>query len=444
MNKNFKYLFWFSLSVKLFVALVVPLALDEYYYSIWGQNPRLSYFDHPPMVGWLMMLGQAFSFIKLEAIRWPFIIMTHATLYIWYLIIKEHFSQVQKQLFMWVALLNPLWGWGVFIATPDIPLIFFWSLGLYFVNQILARPSPTNYFGLGAALGLGFLSKYVIVLFPVCLFVFIAAKKCWHLLFSWKTIVTLLVGLFFCTPVIYWNLNHDWASFNFQWKHGMSSENWQWKWPIEYLIGIILVTFPTLFIFFIVNSRKQTKTLLFIFSIIPLVFFLYSSFKGRVEANWPIVAYPSLFSLALFELNQKRIRWVKLTLIIWGTFLILALLLPLYVHQLNQPEKIRLFEAKKYDVLVDFMRTKNNVFTDNYQSASYASHKLDRLVCKLPLYGRKDFFNYLESCNNFPDSFYYIVETWAGPQIKQDLPLYEIVGEEKINKNYKALEVRKR
>jgi 4-amino-4-deoxy-L-arabinose transferase-like glycosyltransferase len=50
-----------SLAIKIVLAILIPLSLDESYYWVWGQNPQLSYYDHPPMVGWLFFLGRGFD-----------------------------------------------------------------------------------------------------------------------------------------------------------------------------------------------------------------------------------------------------------------------------------------------------------------------------------------------------------------------------------------------
>jgi hypothetical protein len=58
MTQSLRSLFWGSLFLKLILALIVPLALDEYYYFLWGNQLSLSYYDHPPLVGWLMFFSQ--------------------------------------------------------------------------------------------------------------------------------------------------------------------------------------------------------------------------------------------------------------------------------------------------------------------------------------------------------------------------------------------------
>ena len=44
---------------KLAVARCFPLIGDEAYYWLWSRRPALGYFDHPPMVAWLITLSTA-------------------------------------------------------------------------------------------------------------------------------------------------------------------------------------------------------------------------------------------------------------------------------------------------------------------------------------------------------------------------------------------------
>ena len=36
--------------------LNLPFTGDEAYFLVWGQKPALGYYDHPPMVGWMLAL----------------------------------------------------------------------------------------------------------------------------------------------------------------------------------------------------------------------------------------------------------------------------------------------------------------------------------------------------------------------------------------------------
>jgi dolichol-phosphate mannosyltransferase len=49
-----------SFSLRFFSVLVVDLSPQEAYYWNYAVHPALSYFDHPPMVAWVIRAGQFF------------------------------------------------------------------------------------------------------------------------------------------------------------------------------------------------------------------------------------------------------------------------------------------------------------------------------------------------------------------------------------------------
>src|SRR3990172_3495602 len=44
------------LGFKLWLAAVFPFTGDEAYFTLWGAEPDLGFYDHPPMIGWLLAL----------------------------------------------------------------------------------------------------------------------------------------------------------------------------------------------------------------------------------------------------------------------------------------------------------------------------------------------------------------------------------------------------
>ena len=41
--------------------MTLPLHFDEAYYWVWSKHPQLSYFDHSPMIAWLIKLATALA-----------------------------------------------------------------------------------------------------------------------------------------------------------------------------------------------------------------------------------------------------------------------------------------------------------------------------------------------------------------------------------------------
>lgn len=440
MNKTVLNILTASLLVKLVLALYIPLTLDEYYYFLWGKYLSLSYFDHPPMVGWLMFFSQPLQAIAEGAIRWPFLLMSQATLLIWDQMIGQGLDDQRRLLFLWVMLLNPLWGWGVFVATPDIPLLFFWSLALYFCHRLLVRGRLVDYLGLGCSLGLGFLAKYQIALFLPALFLMLWQQQKWQKLFSPKTLAAIVVATLCCFPVFWWNYQNEWVSFDFQWKHGMSGKHWKPTYPIEYIVAQIFILFPTFLLFLFGKNRDWKKHWLLPFALFPYAFFLYSSFKGRVEANWPIMALPSFYAISLIYTEKIRLTFLKKTVALWCGLFVMALALIAFKSQFPT-NKIKLFEADRFSALLSVEEKQKNLFAYSYQLASFLSFKKNRLICKLPGFGRPDHFQFIKDCPSFEQGFTYITESSDRRDFSKLSENLTIKSSHPINDQFKLVEV---
>jgi hypothetical protein len=443
MDKGIKALFVCSLFAKLLLALYVPLALDEYYYFLWGKIPSLSYFDHPPLVGWLMVLSQGLKGLADGAIRWPFLILSHLTLGLWLLMFLQEPGRPEGRAhwFLWIALLNPLWGLGSLVATPDIPLVFAWTLSLFASERVLNRSHFGDYLLLGFGLGIGFLAKYHIVLYLPALGLMLWQKKAWHKIRSPKTLCTLLLGGGLTLPVVWWNAQNNWASFAFQWTHGMSPGNWKWYTPLDYLGGQLLIVFPTFLFFFFMKSRLWRRHWLLSFALFPFAFFLYSSFKGRVEANWPLIGLPPLYFLASLYTPQGWWPWVQRTVYLWGGCLFIALgVVALPKGSLEW--QTNLSKSEKFEPLLQELDPQSNTYyATNYQMAGFLSFHWDQVVCKFPHYGRTDHFSFMPRCLNFPKRFVLILEEGPVPPLARDFPAWEVRSQRSLDSGFMLIEI---
>lgn len=390
-----------------------------------------------------MSFSQAFAHIADGAIRWPFAILSHLTIFIWYHILKDQLNPQQLFWFIMTALLNPLWGMGGIIATPDIPLLFFWSLALFCTKQLLTTDSLKTYILLGLSLGLGFLSKYQIVLFLPALIWLLWQQQLFKKLCNQKTFWAILIALLTCTPVLIWNYQNDWASFLFQWKHGMSSSQWSIKYPLNYLWTQLLIIFPPFLIFFFGKNKLWKEHWLLPFAVFPFLFFMYSSLKGRVEANWTIMAYPALYALAFLHLKPKVFEWIKKTNILWTSLLAIICLAIPFKDQLPI-KRNKLFEADKFAPILNSIEQDKIYLTHSYQLSGFLFFKTKRLFCKFPKYSRIDHFMYMKECQQLPDQFTLFLPRTARINWGQDFPLYSVKSTKKINDTFVAIEVFKK
>lgn len=413
MNRKIAFLLGLTLIVKLIFGLTFPVVGDEAYYWFWGQNIQLSYFDHPGMVAWLTALSSEIhhlfpSLSAWVAARLVFVLLSTLTLFVWikvFLLQKKqgHLdTHFHLNLFVLFFMLNPFLGVGSVLITPDAPLMLFWGLSSYAVLKIDQLPQKRFYVLLGTFLGLGFCSKYHVVLFPLVTFVALMMEKKSHLIFNRKIILTLIFGLIFSAPVLIWNFQNDFSSFRFQLNHGFESgQSYKSWWTSSYLLGQILIFNPVLLFALITKSKKS------IFDVSALgqwLFFLYSSFKAKVEANWPITSHAS--GLVDFVSHKKIVRWS----LIYFAFLWLMIGLFAWTPQ-GQERILKLPTSLTVQDIMPAINQYRPLYGASYQIAGLLSLYTDQPVYKLYGLSRYDFFDSLPKSKPQEAKFYVLKYT---------------------------------
>jgi dolichol-phosphate mannosyltransferase len=96
-------------------------------------HPALSYFDHPPMVAWVIRAGQLFLGKSELGVRIGGFLLSLFSTGLLYALGRSWFS---RKAGLWAALLQllPLYFVYGLLITPDAPLTFFWLLTLYFIS----------------------------------------------------------------------------------------------------------------------------------------------------------------------------------------------------------------------------------------------------------------------------------------------------------------------
>lgn len=411
-NFTWNQIFWFSLVLKLIISAGIPLSADESYYWVWSKHLQLSYFDHPVGVALLFWLGSPFENF-LSAVRWPGVLFGHVTLLLWAAVLKPMFSPSQMKLFTLLVLLSPLTGPGSLIVTPDLPMIFFAALSLFILKKGLDL-SPTSSrrmtifcFCAGIALGLSFTSKYTAVLFipALCAMLFQSPLS-----MGQRVGLTLAAAcgfVFFASPPFVWNAYNNWISFGFQLEHGLGGKSWQIKNTLHYIGAQIALIFPVILFF---AFKAKGPLWLKISAWFPIGFFLFTTTKGYVEANWPIGAYLPLIALATMADNNRR--WLKGTMVTWAVAFALALSLLVHFWLPMPINKIKLKELYRYSEISEQLKNTKPLYARTYQMASKLSFNLKRPIYKLRGLNRFDNFD-LWAGSLPPSDFFFLV---ADPQ----------------------------
>jgi 4-amino-4-deoxy-L-arabinose transferase-like glycosyltransferase len=301
------------------LGFAIEFSVDEAHYALYAQHLALSYFDHPPLVGWiqwpLVSLSNSEGVIRLiPELLWIL------SAYLVYQVALEihHFMQGRNAGYLTSALPSAnLCGFMAVLAIAVAPLPHVLAIGL--LPDTLLAPlslglmlmalkwmrqdafSIVDWVITGLLLGLAGLSKYTAAFtVPALLWVLLASpKKPWITKLGFW--LSMLIALLLISPILYWNWMNDWISFKYQIAHG-SGGAWAWH-RVASFIGIQMISFGPLlvmggFIFLkdCLHSHKFKLLALLSFFVIP--FFIFATLSGG--GSLPHWTTPAWFCLAPF------------------------------------------------------------------------------------------------------------------------------------------------
>ncbi|MBT9315374.1 ArnT family glycosyltransferase [Leptothoe spongobia] len=332
--------------MRLLIAWLLPPGFDEAYYFLYTQHWDWSYFDHPVMVALTTAVGPWLTgYISPLTLRLGALVLYGLSTGFIYLSGRRLFSSVVGMWAVAIASLCPLFifSFGL-LAAPDNALILGWSAVMYVaVLEFfpMEKPyRPTSKIALiGLLLGLTCISKYHGFILGLSLigFCLTSAKHRQALVSPW-TGAALILFLFALTPLLYWNVHHDWLSFGFHLSERFDGGNTarQTEFNLLNMVGVWLVgvayLFPSLgFPLWWASGRSllqlsdlRQRFVLWLGLPIALGFTLL----GGVTHIYPAWPAPGLWSLSLL-LALAMAGWSPSTVRRWlvGSSLVIATLL---------------------------------------------------------------------------------------------------------------------
>jgi 4-amino-4-deoxy-L-arabinose transferase-like glycosyltransferase len=190
------------------------LSFDEAYYTLWSRRLAWGYYDHPPMIAaWIRastaLFGssefgvRAFGTLVVGAL--PAVISLAA----WRLFGSIRIAALAS--LMWVGM--PLVAVAP-LATPDAPLVVWWTLGLAALVEIWRAGRPLWWLALGLALGLALLSKFTAAFFAAGVaLALLTTPSLRRWLVSPAPYAAALLGLAIFAPFLVWNAENNWPTF---------------------------------------------------------------------------------------------------------------------------------------------------------------------------------------------------------------------------------------
>lgn len=340
----------FAMLLRVIVGARLPLVPDETYYWEWSRHLSLGYFDHPPIIAWLIRIGTVIFGINSIGVRiLPVLCGGVAALAIAATGRRIAGSHTAAEAAIIISVM-PLAAAGLVLATSDAPLLAAVATALYFIVSALqskrrSSESLRAWCWAGVALGLAFWSKYTSILLPVgVLIAFVSHRSLWPRFTEWGPYAACVIATVIFMPVLIWNARHDWVSFTYQIEHGLGSSSGSslgsmllaaWRHEGDLLGGQAGLATPILFMLIAIAVAKSLRPslgperwLLAVVSTLYFAFFVYSALKKRVEPNWPAPAYiGGVVLCAAYRWSEKAKRWRAAGIALGG-----VLSLAVYLH----------------------------------------------------------------------------------------------------------------
>lgn len=395
-KKEIKILFAIFI-FKIVILFLLPLTGDEAYFIKWADNLSMGYYDHPPMVGWIIHLMSYISgshiFFRLFAV-----VTTFVAAFVIYKIALLYRVEKKKALLASLIFLASPVDLLLILMTNDVALLFFSSLGTLFLLYSLEKKEWLRYSLLaGIFLGSAFLSKYFAVFLILSLLIFsfymYKSKALKNVL-----IVTAVVSLFIAQN-LYFNYNSCWNNILFNFFARTEDNSYNIGTPLGYF-GLILYILTPWGVYFLFKTKFEKSTLfkllLLILSVAFFIFFVVS-LKNKIGLHWFLIFTPYIFLLFSFMDEKYLAKLFKYNAIF--TFLHVIILVTLLLI----PTSL-LKDNKKYSDIVMYTQPEalctelerfddERIFTSSYSTAALLSHYCKRDVTVLfnnSKYGRFD------------------------------------------------------
>lgn len=333
-------------AMRLVYAGVIELRTDEAYYWTWSKESVLSFLDHPPGIAWAIRFGTAIFGETNLGVRFSGIVAMLVTQLLLADIVRRVTHDYRAVVF---ALLLPEAAlyYGLLMAkvAPDTAMIPFAVAMLWALVRLHESGNARWWLAAGLFAGLAALSKFTVIMLLPAVVAFALVpdwRRRW--LFSPYPWAAALIAVIVFAPVLIWNVQHDWASFRFQFVRAVATHGWSLRTVGEFLgiqfglVGFVMLPVVlsgvTLTAWRGYRAREPVAILLSTAVIVPFVYFSWKSLTLRVGDTWPMFLWPAGFAATAINLVmlpregwpdwmiQSTMKWARVAVISGVAFVV--------------------------------------------------------------------------------------------------------------------------
>jgi hypothetical protein len=311
--------------IKLLLMFNIPLLDDEAYFITWGQSFELGYYDHPPMIGWIIWLLSNVSDSHLFLRLFP-LATTCFISYLVYSLLSSSNSRYPKE----ISLLFFISLSSVFHVPTlnDTALLLFGAISFYYFLKDQISPSKENLPLSCLFMAIAFMAKYFAAFLGLVYLVVLIIKK------RKDVFKYLLWTVIFVAPALYiqysWNKDTCWNNimFNVMNRHsGKSSFE-----LFSFLASVAVFLNPFVFWYSLRKSETEAGSLSSFAKgvwLVSLVIFGLISLRTLVGAHWLLVFLIAPYLILTYLTPKQMTRLTRLSagfsfLIVVVTFVFLS------------------------------------------------------------------------------------------------------------------------
>lgn len=308
------------------------LFVDDAQYWLWSRDLEWGYFSKPPLIAWIVRASTALGSDDPFWLRLPLPLIHAATAVVVTFLGRRLFGPQVGALagVIWASM--PAVGVGSLLLSTDTPMLCFYALAMLLHVRLAERPATLDALALGAAIGLGLLSKYAMLYFVLSAGIVAAVLPAWRVRPADAALAG-AVALAVVAPNLWWNTTHGFATL------GHTAANADWAGAglrpaalAEFLASQFAVAGPVVFaasLWALARPRRGDRSLAYL-ALMSLPILAVVSIQALIagaNANWAIAAHLGVVLSAAVAL-KGRPRWLGLGL---GINLAVALALPVAV-----------------------------------------------------------------------------------------------------------------
>jgi 4-amino-4-deoxy-L-arabinose transferase-like glycosyltransferase len=304
--------------VRLLCAALTPLSFDEALYWDWSKHIAGGYYSHPPVNPVLIRFGTTLFGDTPFGVRvFGVLLALPGSWAVWRsaaILFNDAKLGATAALYFNVTLVIAL---GSILATPDNAVVVASAFLLLTLAKLCETGRGVWWIAIGVAFGVGMLAKYTTIFFAVGILawlVLVPELRRW-LLTPWPWLSGLIALLVF-SPTLIWNAEHHWASVLYQFNRLVVHE-WSLRYLGEFLAGQVGIATPFVFVLGVMGliallrgegGSSFAARVLINAMVWPIAaYFIWHTFHGRVEGNWPEPIYPAFVIAA--AVATERIKW---------------------------------------------------------------------------------------------------------------------------------------